>query len=260
MSRPFEPRRLWLLIRGDLLADYRTFLTTAAAVTGVMLLGSMYTIVQVGAIDIYYIVWYAGFLSVWMPFVASTSFRDLHDKAKNEAYLLLPASALEKVAARLLRATIGQFALLLILLTVASAAIEGINSLVFGQHNTMFDPLALWVWRPLPWALVGISLFFLGAAWFRKNHFFKTALALTVLPAPFVVFTVIVVRLLLGDLLESASISMPEGNFYAYYVQHRGMFRFLGSMCEALYFVVLPVFCWSVAWLRVTEAQVSDGV
>jgi hypothetical protein len=26
------------------------------------------------------------------------------------------------------------------------------------------------------------------------------------------------------------------------------------------YFVVLPPFCWFVAWLRVTETQVSHGI
>ena len=26
------------------------------------------------------------------------------------------------------------------------------------------------------------------------------------------------------------------------------------------YYFVLPLFCWFVAWLRVTEAQVSHGI
>jgi len=34
----------------------------------------------------------------------------------------------------------------------------------------------------------------------------------------------------------------------------------LGNAAPIAYFYLLPPFCWFVAWLRVSEAQVSHGI
>ena len=257
MNEVLNPRRLWLLVRSDLVADYRTDAIVCGTLTAVMLLISMFTVVQGNETPNYYLSWYYGGLFVWAPIVASFSFRELHDKARNEAYLLLPASALEKMLARLLGTTVVFFLFLLIFMSIASALIEGINWLVFGRRNGLFDASTEAVWAAVGLFLVNLSLYFLGAAWFRKLHYIKTALALTVIPLALLCLAGFV-GWMVFDGSGNFQISEREGR--AFYLAYRGVFDALLAALKILFFVVLPLFCWYVAWLRVKETEVSHGV
>jgi hypothetical protein len=259
VSEIFNLRRLWLLLRGDFVADWRVDLIVCGTLTAVMLIVSMITVLQGGETEAFYLSWYFGGLFIWGPIAASFSFRELNDKARNEAYLLLPASALEKVVARLLQATIVFFVFLVIFMTVASALIESINWLVFGRRNGFFDASHEAVWAPVGHSLVVVSLYFLGAAWFRKLHFLKTALTLTALPIALSCFAALVAWMV----FESSNgfrFTVGEGEAYNFYVAHKGLFDALLATLKILYFVGLPLLCWYVAWLRVKEAEVSHGV
>ena len=267
MTEILDMRRLWLLIRGDLISDYRTLGITAAALAALMLLSSMYTVSQFGESDSYYAFWYFAMLFVWGAILASFSFRELHDKTKNEAYLLLPASPLEKMLARLLRATVGFFVFLLIFLTVTSAIIESANWLLFGRRNGLFDPSLGVVWWPVGHFIVCVSLYFLGAAWFRKLHFVKTALTLMAIPIVLSIFAGFILNIVFGpeDFRQLGADSEQLGvdwerGLYNYYLAHQGLFDALLGLGRITYFFALPAFCWFVAWLRVKETQVSHGV
>jgi hypothetical protein len=257
VSEVFNLRRLWLLLRGDFVADWRVDAIVCGTLTAVMLIVSMITVFQGGETDNFYLSWYFGGLFIWGPIAASFSFRELHDKARNEAYLLLPASALEKVLARLLQATIVFLAFLLIFMTIASALIESINLLVFGRRNGLFDASHEAVWAPVGHFLVGVSLYFLGAAWFRKLHFLKTALTLTALPIMLSCFAAAVAWMVFKG---TSGFHLGEGEVYNFYVANRGLFDGLLTTLKILYYVGLPLFCWYVAWLRVKETEVSHGV
>ena len=261
MKEVLNPRRLWLLIRNDVVADYRILLLASGALAVLMLLFSATRIARFDPSDFYYARWYLAMLFVWGPIVASSSFKELHDKTKNEAYLLLPASALEKTITRLFRTTIAFFVYLLVYLTVVSALIEAINQLWFGRHNAVFNPLNLpaniSAWVVVGNFIVATSLYFLGAAWFRKTHFVKTAVALTVIPFALILFAVFLASILFRG---SYSFALQQDAAYAYYLAHKTLAQGLLVALKALYFFVLPVFCWVVAWLRVVETQVSDGV
>ena len=74
---------------------------------------------------------------------SSRAFRPLHDKTRNEAYLLLPASALEKTLARLLAVTAGLVTYLLVFSTVVALVVESLNLLFFGSRNGFFNPFDL---------------------------------------------------------------------------------------------------------------------
>jgi hypothetical protein len=257
VSEILNLRRLWLLLRGDFVADWRVDVIVCGTLTAVMLIVSMITVVQGGESEDFYLPWYFGGLFIWGPIAASFSFKELHDKARNEAYLLLPASTLEKVLARLLQATILGFAFQLIFMTIASALIESVNWLVFGRRNGLFDASHEAVWAPVGHFLVVVSLYFLGAAWFRKFHFIKTALTLTALPIALMCLAVLVLRLTFDGFHGE---NFDGGVFYNYYMANRALFDALLAALKILYFVGLPLFCWYVAWLRVKEAEVSHGV
>lgn len=256
MNETLDLRRLGLLMRGDLVAGYRTLAIVCATLAALMLLGSLQTVARIGETPDYYQGWYLGMLFIWGAIGASLSFYELHDKTKNEAYLLLPASALEKTLARLLRATVGFVVFLLIFLTVTSLVIEGINLVLFGRHNGVFNPSHGAVWVPVGHFIAVTSVFFLGAAWFRRLHFIKTALTLAAIPIVLVIIAGIVGKFL----FEGPVYGLSGADFYGYYTAHETLFDTLLGTLKVAYFVLLPVFCWVVAWLRLKETQSSDGV
>ena len=47
---------------------------------------------------------------------------------------------------------------------------------------------------------------------------------------------------------------------YGIYLGHMTLFDLGGEAVKLVYYFVLPLFCWFVAWLRVRETQVSYGV
>jgi hypothetical protein len=252
-----SPRRLWLLMRGDFVADYRPLLIICGAITATMLIFSLITVAQAGETATYYVPWYYAGLFIWGSILASYSFKELHDKARNEAYLLLPASALEKTLARLLRVTVVFFVFLLVFATVASALIEGINWLVFGRRNGLFDASHEAVWAPVGHFIVVVSLYSLGAAWFRKMHFIKTALTLTAVPIGLGCFAALIAWLVFDG---ARGFQLGERELYNFYRAHEGVFDALLATLRILYFIGLPIFCWSVVWMRVKETEVSHGV
>jgi hypothetical protein len=142
-------------------------------------------------------------------------------------------------------------------MTIASALIESINLLVFGRRNGLFDASHEAVWAPVGHFLVGVSLYFLGAAWFRKLHFLKTALTLTALPIMLSCFAAAVAWMVFKG---TSGFHLGEGEVYNFYVANRGLFDGLLTTLKILYYVGLPLFCWYVAWLRVKETEVSHGV
>ena len=68
-------------------------------------------------------------------------FRNFTDKNRNQAYLLLPASAIEKTIARLLAVTVGLSVYLLIFTTAVSLVVAGVFGLFPGPGYGLFNPL-----------------------------------------------------------------------------------------------------------------------
>jgi hypothetical protein len=135
---------------------------------------------------------------------------------------------------------------LLLFTTALSLLVEVLKLAMFDGENVLFSPFDAVVWSVLPHYFVVQALFFLGAAWFRRLHYIKTLLALVVIVAGLTAFGV-GVTWSMTDGIEFESDYFIDFDF------------FVGALYYA-YIVVLPVFCWFVAWLRVKETQVRHGV
>jgi hypothetical protein len=250
MNDQLSLRRLGFVLRGDLMRTYRPVLLisgTAALVALVVSLVGAYD-GDVGQAPLFYRAFFIASLFAWGTIATSVCFNDLHGRGTNMAFLLLPASALEKTASRLLLHTAGLIAYLLVFTTLLSFVLEGINTLWIGERRDFFSPLDGVGWSLLPHFLVVQALLFLGAAWFRKFQFVKT------------VGAVIGIAIGLGLVgLALAWIVGPmrclNANCYEF-----SFFDWLGDAAPIAYFYLLPPFCWFVAWLRVSEAQVSHGI
>ena len=255
MNRHFSIHRLWWLLRDDLTAGYRTLLMVSATLAGVIVIASLPFGGGEGA-QSFYTSWFRGMLFVWGVIASSRAFAELHDKNRNGAYLLLPASAIEKTLARLLAVTAGLTLYLLIFTTGVSILADGVHRLFLGLSLGLFNPLDPQI-RPVIGGYVFLqSFFFLGAAWFRRRHFIKTALAITLVAIGLALFALLAVRFVFAP--EGVANIGNEGGRMAImaYMSLLGWLERLWTVFS----ILLPAACWSIAWLRLRETQVSDGI
>ena len=255
MNEHFSIERLWWLLRADFTAGYRILLTVSGTLAGVILIASLLSFDPGGGGQEFFMSWFGGMLYIWGVIASSRAFRELHDKTRNEAYLLLPASAVEKTLARLLAVTVGLAVYLLVFTTVVSILVEAVFLLLPGTGYGLFNPLDPVVW-PLIFGYFFLqSFFFLGAAWFRRRHFIKTSLAITVVGIGLALFIVLTLRLTFA----TVDLSDLDGLIARAAGSYQGLFQILEAL-RGLFAIALPATCWSIAWLRVRETQVSDGI
>lgn len=250
MNDQLSLRRLAFVLRNDLVRTYRPALLisgTAALAALVVSLSGAYD-GDVGQGPMFYRAFFIAMLFTWGTIATSVCFSDLHGRGTNTAFLLLPASALEKTASRLLIYTVGLIAYLLLFTTLLSWVLEGFNTLWIDERRGFFSPLDEVSWPLLPHFFVAQALFFLGAAWFRKVWWIKTFGA--------------VIGIAIGLCAVAAGLGWMVGpmqclnaNCYQF-----PLFDWLAAAAPVAYFYLLPPFCWFVAWLRVSEAQVSHGI
>ena len=264
MNDTFSARRLRLLLGGDFIAGWRSLLMISGALAGVVLAAAMIA-PDHHAFDTdlhdnpsFHRALFTAALFVWGIVASSRAFRALHDKTSNEAWLLLPATALEKTAARLLAVTAGLVVWLLVFFTVVSVVVESLNLLLFGKRHAFFDPFDPIVRERVSLYVVLQSIYFLGGAWFRRAHFIKTTLAITVAAIGLVALAVLTLRIAFGDI--PMDVHLRTRNLS--YVLEVTPWLNSGTAEAALlaFKVLLPVACWWIAWMRVAQSQVSDGV
>ena len=255
MNPHFSFERLAWLLRADLANGYRSLLTVSATLAGVMLVASLISFDSIAASRGFFASWYGGMLYIWGIIATSRAFTELHDKARNEAYLLIPASAFEKTIARLLAVTVGLSVYLLVFTTAVSLLIWLVHRVLAGTGFGLFNPLDPRLWPVITGYLFLQSFYFLGAAWFARRHLVKTTLVIVLAGIGLGVFTLLTLRVVfapegfadLENIVPRAVESFP------------GLLRLLDGL-RSIVAVALPLACWSIAWLRVREAQVSDGV
>jgi hypothetical protein len=256
MSGQLSLRRLGLLLRNDFSRGQRTFWIATATIGLLALLGPLSPFsAELTSAGSYRALFLAA-LFTWGTVMTSLAFTDMHGRATGTAFLLLPATALEKTAARLLASTAFLIVFLLLYTSVLSLLGEALEVLGIGEQHEWFSPFDALSWATLPHYLVVQAVFFLGAAWFRRLHYMKTIFALT-LVCTALVTGYMAIAWVLGWMSWSGTGIRIRGDAYdGIYRPLQGLF----TVGEFAYFVVLPVFCWFVAWLRVKETQVSHGV
>lgn len=259
MSEQLDLDRLGWLIRGDLLNRYRPTAITTGVIAGIVILVALLFRPTPQNQTIVYWVLVAVMLFVWGPGFASQSFIELHDKTRNDAYLLLPASALEKVLARLILCTAIFPVFALIVSTAIAWVATGLRALVLGISEPLFVPYEVLTLQTAGLFIVNQAMFFLGAAWFRKQHFMKTALTMTAASLGLFLFAGLVARIVFPDFGE-----LMQTGFRVDPSQMAAVFRSyqdgIAYVAGTIFYIGIPVFCWAVAWMRLKETQVSHGI
>ncbi len=262
MNNQFSIRRLGYLGRNYFINNWRSLVIAAGVISGVTFIMTVFEAWVSSKTDMEYGSMLIGSMVIWGIINASMAFHTLHDKNHNEAYLLLPASALEKVSVKILFSSLVLPLGIMVLIGLTSILSEGVTAVIFrtGFHPlNPFRPVFFQVWG---YTVIAQSLFILGAAWFRKAHFIKTVLALIIGAIGLALVSGILFRIVFASYFEGFFTPI-EVNFdmESLMAQHYpGLMNFLKYAWRIVFYLVLAPFCWFTAWLRVKETQSSDGV
>ncbi len=264
LSKEFSLRRLYLCLRRDMKPNSRSSFVILGAAVGFLLIISALDIVAGDVSDDFHQGIFYPILIVGGFVFTSGIFKEMHHKETNLPYLMLPASALEKVLSRLLLVSLGWVLFSIAWYTLYSALSEGINMILFGKAHPVFHPFTVDVWKAAAHYTVMQSLFLLGAVFFRKLHFFKTLLSLAAFTIFASLFAMLMVRIVFAGYFEgSLFIDMGEGfeasmHILSRQMEHLG--RIFLPVVRFLYWLVFPLFCWVLVYIRFREVEIQDGV
>ena len=251
ISQRFELRRLWLLIRNDVLTQYRGGLVSIGTWVGVLLLLFIFSSVSGrqgggGAYHLIYtlILYVGGFL------YTSASFNDLHDKRKSTPYLLLPASTLEKFICKLILSSIGYAIGSLVFFYLYTVLASGLSRVVFDRPLLLFDPLNAAIWKNIASYLVIQSVFLLGAVYFTSRAFIKTVFSM----AGFFLLMVVLVLLCTWLIVH-------DSHFGQIILRNEDIERFMESghvaavAARTFFWTLLAPLFWIAGYLRFKKYQ-----
>ncbi len=261
----FDPRRLFLLLKRDLVLGFRGLLVMIATVGGAVFTLSVLSMLF-GKRDTEFYSGFFGLLLFLGGYIYTSSiFRELHQSGTGPHYLTLPGTTLEKFASKLLTSSVGYAAGVLIIISAAAGVSELANRVLFGAGHAMFNPFDAQVYRSIAVYLVTSAVFLLGSVWFKKLAFIKTALSVSVL---FIVLTVVmgvVLRLLFADVTGGAYAPPPTpelfGRFFAKAIPEQSslaaMWRngVIPTVLDVLFYGVMPAACWLISYLRLSETE-----
>lgn len=212
-------------------------------------------------------------------FYAARFFREIHSPTNGIAYIMIPATQLEKMVVAILMTTFYYFMMMTAAYVVGNLLGTGLNNLLaslpfissgYMELNEIFHQ------TPLRWVLFetqenfytvngaaqthdytwfGIfskifllvqSVYLLGGIYFKNNHMFKTFFVTNIIQVLFFILFILEMRLIVG------SETMVDGMQTADFLRMRDIF--LHILNGALY--LLPPFFWVVSYVRLTEKEI----
>ena len=255
-ERHFSPGRLIRLLRADLIQSRSSLSVAIAAVYGAALLVMVALAPTAGGWQPHGI-FVPGILYVGGLVAISYSFVELGDPVRRSAYLLVPASTLEKVAARLALTLVAFPAAALMLYWATSVLGAGLGGLIWERSFEVYNPFTEETWRLLTAYPMVHSVFFLGAVWFRKAVLFKTVLAVVVAQIGLAIVTAVIIRIVFFDFFQGIGFE-PSMDFRLNGVDvgwlTSGITAWLG---EVFTYLLFGPWLWVIAYLRLADTESS---
>lgn len=268
MYNYFSLRRFLLVLRNEVLSDYRSWLiyliTIVGVYTGISLIeGAVFRFSgnMAEPNNLNYL--FPGFLFLGGYIATSLSFSDVNDKFKNNLWLTLPGSTLEKYGVGVLVSGIGYVIFLIAAFIIASVISNVFTRPIFGMGLAIFNPFTLDFggFAPSVWHLAFIyllthSIFLVGSIVFKNAAFIKTVLvAFAVQLALSIIFS------LIGYILVKAGLSMNwDINALIDFNFTPGNLAAIATRTSVITGVILSIFFNVVAYLKLTEKEVKGGV
>ncbi|MDP5169813.1 MAG: hypothetical protein NWR72_06185 [Bacteroidia bacterium] len=251
--------RLALVLRNDLRIFVRPILLASAVLLGLMLILYMVQVQDVlehGTIPPFFTEWFGVVLFLSGFLFSSLAFFELSHKGKAMAFLLTPASQLEKWLSRWLLTSLGFTFYLWLVFGVISLICGGVSQLVFGAQLSPFEWGGENVWLLLRLYLVFQSLFMAGSVFFGKLAFLKTPISLAIVGVALLLVLYVTIKLVMWDISKPGWSFEPDGAFQNSAAYKDFMEYYAVGALSFLFWWGMAPFFWVVSYVRLTEKEV----
>ena len=200
------------------------------------------------------------FLFIGGLIITSMAFsRDMFSSIAQHNWLMLPASRFEKFFAKGVLTALAYPVVLTVLFALCGLIIELLTFALFGTPIRLFNPVSPYVLHLAGHYLAVQSVFLLGSTYFRKAHFMKTVLAIGVMGLLIGTFSTLLMRIFFAPYIND--LFSAHFVFDSYTMQHhQRLFGVSRWVISILYRLMLPLFCWITAYIRVKEVQATDAI
>ena len=237
----FSPTRVYLMVRNTLwLKRYKICLVSATVGTLVILIYGVAA--SRGSGGILHPVLYPLFLYGSGFIVSARAFQELDSIKTAGAWLMLPASTLEKFLSRLFLTSFGYVAGSMLVYFLVTLISKGINQVLFGFSQPLFNPFDPWIRFSAGLYLVLQSMFLAGAAYFRRFACVKTVLFLSLLSLTFLAGFLLMSKWILGQNIQA----VLSGD-----IQHLLLFS-----AKIGFWGILAPLCYVITYFRLREIEV----
>ncbi|MCF7914497.1 MAG: hypothetical protein K9L66_04960 [Spirochaetaceae bacterium] len=262
----FSLKRMELLMRRDITTGYKNVLIIIAALAAVLITFDVlsFTIFQGSAEIGHHLSTFSTILFIGGFIATSGIFKEVHKRESAQAYLMLPASPLEKTVSRILISNLGWILLTLLWYSAYSYLSAGVTELIAGQHHYLFNPFQTQFWLIVANYLVVQSIFLVGAIYFRKAQLFKTLLTLFAAGVLFSIFMAVLVRIVFAPyfsgmfIIDNAKLIGPMFEDMPFRFQDK--IKVLMIIRNVFYWGLLAPVAWLITYIRFREVQVKDAV
>lgn len=255
-----HPTRFYLLVRNAIVLNKSAILIVSAAVGGILMLLSAVDILG-GDRARFHQVLYLVILYVGGLIMTNRIFREFHDPVKGPAWLLIPASPLEKVSSRIVLSTVMYVIMTMLIYFGFSLLSEGFNWLLSRRYHPLFNPFDRLV-------LQGVALYFVlqapllvGAIYFQKHSLSKTILVLLGYTFVFLVVVVVAMWMIFGNYFEGVlpgletltkQTGISDDAIIADIVKLSNAALWIWRI---IFFVLIPPLCWTICYYRLKETE-----
>jgi hypothetical protein len=248
-SSLFDLKRLYLLIRNDLMIQFKTSLVILVSIIFGLTLISLLSKFDRGISSLH-----QGSFRVLLVFggylLTSSAFKTLHQRNQVGFYLSLPASSLEKFLSRLILTSIGYIFGLSFLYFIFSLLAAGISSFLFNDSLPIFNPFSQTNLELMGLYIITQSIFILGAIHFKSLHFIKTLASSWVIFMVLFLFTLFMIWLVFDMPINGMHFNFKISDLNPRLLQPTGTI-----LKYFLWFGIAPFF-WLIAFLKLKEYEV----
>ncbi len=248
----FSFRRLYLLLRRQILSNSRNWLIAFGGMAGMLLVISVMIAYfnPVGLVALLPLYFTGLFVGGYI--FTSNVFGEMQQPQRSHQYLTLPVSSTERlVAAWILSAIVFPF-----LAWVAMEVIGWMGNVIMqiiADQSPFKTTVTSGSWTAIKVYMVTQSVFLLGAAYFRKHNFIKTILALFVFSVIVQAVMGLSAWLIFNPFDQTGGVTLGPGD-----VPHMETFfmETVPRMAKITFWYLTAPFFLLVAWFRIKEREV----
>jgi hypothetical protein len=233
-------KRLWTQIKADLFIYRKYYIYLLLGGVGLFVLYYLFKAVLFGSVNLYenmqYLYFWTSATLILVIFSAS-AFKPFRDDYQTLQYLVLPSSSLEKFLSMWLITLLLPFIVYIVLFYLVDLVLGGIV-MVIGGHFYLANVFNFHV-EIYSKLLIYTSIFFLGAATFKRDAWLKTILVWVVITIAFSVALIIP-----GLIIKNCC---PQR------IVFQSPFKLISSM--RVFNLISSIVFWFIAYLKVTEKQ-----